>query len=474
MPPKPIIDIHVHSTLKPYGKSMRNILNPKRYGNAACIWSEDRVSDWEDKQEDVLGLVRYRQADCNSLDNGQVAIAFVSLYPTEIGFVAFNGHKPTWLETLMGHLASSFGTKRIRHLQGKVGPPYYHYFPDLELEYAFLKLLNDKTPNNLNKSYHLMRHGRDYDANANINIVVSIEGAHVFCDGRDIDQPANWANAGANITAVKKWDHPPFYISLGHHFYNAVCTHAMSLTGIPGKQLDQSIGMRERNVAKSDGYPDGFTVLGIQVVQLLLRKNANERRILIDVKHMSVNSRNQYYQMLDTTFAGEDIPVICSHGGIDLFYPFDVNMSWTDIQRIYDSSGLMGIELDERILGKFKNPANDYINNSARPVTAAELDAYYVWRQIEKIAEYAFQNGHDDNPWKCLCLGSDYDGLINPLDSFRRADQLPMLYELLLQHANRYFSSGRNMIPASAEFSPERIVEMFMYENARVFLEKYY
>lgn len=473
---KPIIDIHVHSTLKPYGQSIKNNQNPFKYISKACIWKPNDNGMLENYLESEGKFARYRQSDFTSLTNGNISIAFVSLYPTEIGFNDTNIPKAANLfSSFISNIISAFSRKRHKFLKGDgINGYYYYYFDDLQLEYEYLKLLNKKEPKGLNKKYHLMRNGIDElpQNETDLNIVITIEGAHVFCDGRHVEQPANWNNLEANILKVKNWEHPPFFITIGHHFYNALCTHALSLTDRMKTLLDQRIGMRESGEEVIDGYPDAFTFTGLEVIKLLLRKNKTEKRILIDIKHMSVNSRNQYYNILDSNYKDENIPIICSHGGVRKYYEHDISMSDADIIRIYNSGGLMGVELDERILGKFEKPANEFIENFQGVLNHNEIDAYYVWRQIEHIAELAFQNGHDNNPWKCLCIGSDYDGIINPLDSYRIAYRMPVLYDNLIAHANRYFAQGNQLIPLT--MPTDQILHLIMYENAREFLRTHY
>ncbi|MBI3219081.1 MAG: hypothetical protein HYZ44_06195 [Bacteroidetes bacterium] len=48
---------------------------------------------------------------------------------------------------------------------------------------------------------------------------------------------------------------------------------------------------------------------------------------------------------------------------------------------------------------------------------------------------------------KIICLGSDLDGVINPLNQFRTATNYQRLANALLLHVQDYWSSGSSKIP---------------------------
>ncbi|MFN2396624.1 MAG: hypothetical protein ABR597_13160, partial [Bacteroidales bacterium] len=86
------------------------------------------------------------------------------------------------------------------------------------------------------------------------------------------------------------------FITLCHHFVNLLAGHAKSFASgtsiMPGMDdlLDQRSGKNE-----------GFSKLGRDVMELLLSKS-NGRRVLTDVKHMSVNARTEFFKMLDKKY----------------------------------------------------------------------------------------------------------------------------------------------------------------------------
>lgn len=77
----PIIDIHSHSTLKPYGNSFYKNANIRDIYDSACIWKKDPFTEVDKGFENTIGVSRYRQSDFSTLVVGQVKIVLTSLYP---------------------------------------------------------------------------------------------------------------------------------------------------------------------------------------------------------------------------------------------------------------------------------------------------------------------------------------------------------------------------------------------------------
>jgi microsomal dipeptidase-like Zn-dependent dipeptidase len=464
----PILDFHVHSTLKPYGHSAYTNENPKDASSEASIWYSDPPSLGDKVIENIAGFPRFRQSDFTSLVKGGANIAVVSMYPIETSFV-----KPSvspLFSNFLVNLISLFGRYRIENIK----KPDFSYFKDLQQEYAFLKSLNNTVPANGTRKYKLVGSGNELSAalpSDALLIITSIEGAHVFCDGHDVEVQANWANLAANVALVKSWEFPPFFITLNHHFYNALASHAMSLFDIVAKLLDQSYKM---DVAVT---PDGkyITPLGYQMIDLLYATN-NGQRILIDIKHMAKRTRQEFYAYRKAKY--NDVPIICSHTGVTKYYSEPINMDEEDIKEIYDSKGMIGIELDQRILGynKAGNRFSSWFRNIFRSSKKTDyVWAEYFWKNILYIAEQCYRFDSTKNPWQIICLGSDLDGVINPLNKFRTAADFHNLAEALLQYVQEYWDSPNSTIPKNhLKCDAHDVVYQIMYSNALEFIMRNY
>lgn len=464
---KPIVDIHIHSTLKPFGNSFYSNTNPIVFNDPSCIWTIDKVTETDKFFENLLGISRYKQSDFNSLSQGQIKLAVVALYPIEKQFVHLKNQNLKFAELFLAQFASLLGKKRIEVIIS----PDFNYFEDLNKEYNYLKILNKTPAVGSSKIYNLIGAKDDFTLNTNLLIVPSIEGCHCFCNGNDTQDLNNWEQLEERVATVKKWEYPPIYVTMAHHFYNGLCTHAKSLFETSGKLLDQKNGMRDYNFIPDDNFSP-ISDIGHKLIHLLL-SNENGKRILIDVKHMSQEARNQYYKLIESDYSNK-IPILWSHGAVNTEEPFEINLNFDDISIIYKTNGLIGIEIDQRILGYNKNRFSKWLSRifSSQGKEAYE-DAAYFWNQIQIIAEFAFRNqlADDLDPWKCICLGSDFDGVINPLNSYRDASSLSILYDNLVVHLMKYWETGKSVIPKNYQGrDANTVIYNILYNNAYTFI----
>ena len=469
-------DIHSHPTMKSYGHSFPSKQNSKNPLSNSSIWYYDPPNLF-DKLIDLLGgIVKYRQSNFSAMGFGNTGIVFATLYPIERGF--FDNRLGTGeFNDLLLNFVTSVGKNRIDFIQSITD-----YFPDLENEYNYLKQLDGTTVKLADKAqyqYTIAKNATDVDIILNndkiedkkansVAVVIAIEGAHVF--GTGIHPETNHCDplyVLTNVDKVKNWSHRPVFMSMAHHFYNELCGHAQSLTGIVKKATNQQYGMNE-----------GFTPLGRDVLDKLL-DNSDNKRILIDIKHMSRNSRLEYFDLLDTKYKNEDIPVIVSHGAVmgnatdnQMFLQEDINFYDDEITRVAATNGLFGLQLDERRIVA----AGDFVLKKSHGFDRRKV-LYYssvlVWRQIQHIAELLDSKGLF--AWGIQSLGSDYDGMINPINGFWTAEDYPTLADYLLKQAFNYkVQCPGNLTQARNRIDPEEIVDRVMGNNAYNFLQRYY
>lgn len=469
-------DIHCHPTMKAYGQSFPGRSQGKNPSNKTSLWYYDPPNILERLLDLAGGLVKYRQSDFSAMGYGNTGIVFASLYPMERGFFA-NKLGTGDFNDLLLNFVTSVGKERVDFVQA-----VNDYFPDLEAEYNFLNGMNGQVVKLADRAlyrYSLLQAGVDPETLLNeetiqnkrltpVVVVVTMEGAHAFGSGIDPQhKPADRTYVLGNVEKVKNWQYRPFFISMAHHFYNELCGHAESLSGVVKKVADQRFGM-----------DTAFTKLGLEVVDLLL-DNRENKRILIDIKHMSRASRLEYFRLLDTTYKGEDIPVIASHAAVigndsdkHLFVNADINIYDDEILRIGQTGGLFGIQLDERRIAA----PGDFVLKKSHSLERRKVlyhSSALVWRQIQHIAELLDSNGLF--AWGIQSMGSDYDGIIDPINGFWTAENYPTLSDYLLMHATNYMSSqGKSLSRQFNRIDPEEIVNRVMGDNAYAFLKKQY
>ncbi|MBT8320934.1 MAG: dipeptidase, partial [Eudoraea sp.] len=408
-----------------------------------------------------------------------VGIVCVSLYPLEKWFVR-NKIKNELILDLASNFALGIGDKRIDYIQG-----IDNYYRDVEDQYQFYLQLDGKEFR-LPEGRFRYKLVRNYEEIAEIQkseygskgvrticVVISIEGLHVLNTG--LRQPHSETEVLKNLEKIRNWEFRPFFITYAHHFWNHLCGHAESLSGIILKYTDQSEGM-----------DTGFTPLGRKVLKRLL-DNSDGKRILIDIKHMSPLARQEYYSLMDSGDPNyRDIPIIISHGACNglashqqqtitfpdtgtKLNPVSINFYDDEILRLAKSGGIIGLQLDER---RIAHP--DTLKATKKSLKRSKIMHYrsaLLWNQIEHIATVL--DSHDMFAWGCMGIGSDFDGIIDSLNGFWTSAELPFLADFLERHAYNYMQNPKlkqekNLINA------DEIVARIMGGNAIEFMRTNY
>jgi len=473
------IDLHCHPALKPFGKSYnyrpkgRN--NPHR-SRTNSIWKYNPPSLGDKLINYIIGLTKFSQSNFSSLAKGQVSIVCVSLYPMEKWFFV-NKIKNEFIRDVAANFATGIGKKRVDAVQAM-----NDYFKDLEMEYDFYKQLDGKIIRlpegkfryKIVKSYdEIVAVKKEKQGNLNtICVILSIEGMHVL--NSNIDKSPNEKQFIANLKKIKNWDTPPFFVTLAHHFWNHLCGHAESFTKLVKKKVDQS-----------EGLHTGFTPLGRKIVDQLLDME-NGKRILIDIKHMSITSRKEYYDILDTNVNYKNTPIIISHGAANgqrsfseksqngskvanKLNPVEINFFDEEIIRLAKSKGIFGLQLDERRVAS-KVTLKD-TKHSVKRSKIMHYRSELLWNQLQHILEVLDAEGLF--AWDCIALGTDFDGIIDPLNGFWTSEELPYLADFLERHAYNYMKNN-NLNVKKNNIKADEIVARFMNENAERFFKKHF
>lgn len=405
--------------------------------------------------------------------------------------------------------------------------------------------------------YKLLTKISDYNPRK-LNIILTIEGGH------NLQTRTYGSNAGIdvvdNLKSLKSGRRLYLFMSMAHLEQNLLCTHAYNIKIVNDDKF------------KPTGY--GLTSLGKDVIREALRQ---PNRILIDIKHMSLEARQQYYLMLRQEYSSENIPIIMSHGGVTgvswnnrrvatcgpdnnkwikvqhhkrpglmqtKFYPRSINLYDEEIIMILDSKGLIGLNFDEKIMGlkqrgqalpeeyfsKDDCSCGDFIVSSTgydglqEPVETltpfeADMDtlkdmlinylsAFY--NNPERNREEEFRERYNEirqqfmrlltdirreerlvltfnnaikhlcnnilhivriggqRAWKHICIGSDFDGMINPLNVCRNAKQYEKLSNALKEWLPGMAATD-STLPTLSNIN--QIVDDIMFGNAYEFLK---
>lgn len=479
----------------------------------------------------------YSQIDLVKCWNGNLRLTFNSLYPLERQFVL--GMDPRikedkWYHFMARGILGHSGIKRdllqtaYMRIPDKVvdffQSPTYDYWDSLNKEKDFVlmdsgkrikknevhvpgALLGDKKATEKrvrefpqsyvaeNACYRVPKNKEELlkslADDTEITMILTIEGAHSL----GTDKCSGIQEISDRVKTIKeKWEAPVFFITLSHHFDNHLCGHAHSIPGFGKVLMKQRPHMNE-----------GFRSNGQRIVREILGLNMdNERdpslgyRILIDVKHMAARSRVEYYELVKARLAkGDRIPVIASHCGysgvktlqdhIDCekdekdgqcdpsgkFNAWNINMCDEDIEIIVKTRGLFGISFDQRILGITKKDLKDK--------TSKRNGIQLIWENIEGIAKSAFSNpnlSETEKPlvWKCLTIGTDFEGLIDPVNPYPTALQYELFANNLVFEIDqaRQKPENKHLSHLKSREDVEKLVDDFCYNNAEAFVKEHY
>lgn len=473
------VDIHTHATLRAFNATFssgqRNIW--EKTTNQAF---ETPIGRWARMKSREVS--KTSQANLYNYAEGNTRIIFDSLYPFEKGFLNFR-KLPTAMvgkdnADILLKTVTGIDDSQLQALRGN-----HDYFQELLGQYAFLYKGQGQSPNGA-YNYQLASNYQEAmkivqgDPKA-LAVIVTIEGGHALNCGL----PGGKKRVAAleselleNIGTLKSWKASPFFMTFAHHFYNELSGHTRSMKPMVSRIYNQK-----------EGLDEGISKLGWSVLHELLAQD-NGRRILIDVKHMSVKARREYYQMLDShnrLTRTERIPIVCSHTGVNgfktmkgskrkkdklrkmkksEFHNWAINISDEEIRIIAGTRGLIGLMVDKGILAS--KVRLEKISEFEDPELIKEA-------MLELIAQNIFQivsavGGKQG--WDTIALGTDFDGSITHLDPYFEASRLPHLREDLVAFLKR----RRYAEHLWFGYEPEEMVRKVMQTNALNFLERHY
>jgi len=509
-------DIHCHPSLKPF-----------RYRPKRSIWEETPIhQELPASLRNLPGWLNSvsspRKAESGSYLNlckqQGVHLVFVSLYPPERELFDFCVNK-----RLTPQLSSRRVLALTQHQTGfEAGcvESYYrntyknlpvNYFGELKEEYEYL--LNHMLQSKGDKKFILAQdyaHVQQLLSHEDDIIVgiLTVAGGHALtqhesyqalhtafehAQNRQSNYFHHYASQYAkHIREMKAWGkgaYAPLFISLAHHFGNGLCGHAKSLD-------DQH---EELKYDQTRGLNLGITALGETVIHQLLSRD-NGRRVLIDIKHMSANSRKEFYKLWETYHEkGDHFPIVCSHTAVNglpklshslqacdnglppshYFNTWSTNLYDEELHYIHTSGGIIGLSLDEK-----RMPGAIPRNLIAKHITRRNMQmirAEYLRLFMSNILHIVRTIGHS-TAWDMICMGTDTDGINHTCQVYPDMHILPDLASQML-HFLRYPIENPHMKPMLSReeihhlmfgLTPEEIVAKIMYQNAENFLKRYF
>ena len=350
--------------------------------------------------------------------------------------------------------------------------------------------------------------------------VLTVEGMGFITQncGPESCYPLQLAPKSEILNRIKfiKEQTPIFFITFCHHFNNHVCGHARSFV-----RITKLVKMNQEEFLDR-----GLTALGMELLQNLLSiskdqdgtvHNAQDlgRRILVDMKHMSYNGRAAVIELVgkyNATHTDDKIPLIASHSGftnlserqmtrrlaidedeknrelgltqsvrVDIedlgmearYNSWSINLYKEEIKAIVDSDGLIGLSFEQNIVGIAFIGGKKGYKIKGKKKLKSKIEAVrnkYTQLIVGQLCAMAKAGG--PGLWKCISIGTDFDGLIDPLDGFSSALCFELVRTELIKELGKIKPAVRGTyhLPTASE-EIEELVDDFCFNNAARFVQ---
>ena len=510
----PFADLHLHPALKTQFASSADPVGLCELLSPASVPILPRLcSDF--------GVILSSQSNLSQLVANDVRLVCAALYAPESAIT-----QSTLLRSV--RIPKFLNPTRINEL----GSPAYLPFQTILTELH--TMLNPCAGSGL--QLRALRRATDFsDVAGAVHAVFSVEGCHSLVDSlTDFDQPDTLVQTMIRNLDTLSAQATVFSINMTHFQNFGFCGQAFGIQFIEDNRF----------------FPTGN---GLSPAAWTLIRHCQEKKILIDIKHMSVKARHDF----QTQMAAEDypFPIVCTHAGFTgipvseyhqyvsrnvqllvressrqvevakpkkylggssqtAFNATSINLFDDDLVHILKSGGVVGISMDSRILGY--NPRNltddgaDAFVRDIDVLSASEIAIFgdlsrngrgrrenpfdalqnqdvadddvrpgpnnafthfqYFANHIIHLMNVAQQNGLD--PLEALgqvCLGSDFDGLINPLTCTPTVEQ----YQNLRQQFIDFFPGFLRESQIGVSIPNDQltgIADGIFYTNARRFI----
>ncbi len=511
----PFFDFHLHPALKAQFSSIAQ--KPSPWENIRLRFRDPDLLLQILKCQGINEVVD-SQASLDQLISSGVNLVAIALHPPE-GAMMRDG--------LIQKIAEEEQTRYIDNDKTDWIATGNHYYELLIQELEHLQQHQEAG----GKKLKLIRSINEYDPAAadTVHAVLTVEGAHAFYGKKN--SSGHYAEAEARAHFMDFTENRGiriFSMNITHLEKNIFCNHAFGIQIFKPRPF----------------FPESR---GISPAGLQLLLDMKEKGILCDIKHMSLFARQQLYA---TGWQQQGWPLVCTHAGLTgipssgrrsyflhhrrtadgflrvrhfkpkgylagtSFNASSINLYDDDVLAIIRSGGLIGLSLDQRILGVPEDLmlAPDYMADIYeqevispgecdffRDISKKELPenavlaiedirtedrqhyplyhARHFWNQLFHLFRIAHTHQIPFTAMaKRICIGSDFDGMINPVDGCPKVTGLESFKNRLLavfaSCEEEFFRLAGYRI--SAAIPADQLLQHIFYQNGLDFLKLWY
>ena len=511
----PFFDFHCHPGLKPQFSKPATKPSPWDYIDARLALGKG----WSIRINNLFNEVLNSQSNLTQLFQNDVRLIGVILHAVEKKICVLLADKSI---VNKGNV-NLIDKDRLKYLASGV-----HSFDLIKEELEWLTTSVSPIPG---ARFKIVSRASDFDETDNNTVfgIIIVEGLHCFFD--DPDAPDAKEKFTENFNSFTDAN-TVVSINICHMQQNKFCNHAY--------------GIQLFNPAAFYPVEAGITDWGVEVINLM-----SSKKILTDIKHMSLKARLDLYTM----FKVQDVvprfiqPIICTHAGTtglpvidrikyleklpvnkgpeekvyevsylkpksrfydDVYHNCSsINLYDEDIENIFLSEGIVGLSFDQRILGFGDDsvqtsvvvphdveyishleagfffgphPENPKIYNGTDVWASEDLDELsnsrdlypavhrkFLINNILHILWVAGKHTHIgiNKAAKQICLGTDFDGLINAIDCCKNAGELQQLkHDLRQELAQGLHDNGFGTLDVDV------LLDDIFYNNGKNFMLK--
>lgn len=588
---KKYFDLHLHPLFKnflshydvlvpPPNKKMEELTKPIRMSNALTS-----------VMDELFIHILKGQSSIQQCLKGNVNYAVAAIVNLEHGFADSRGFFGNILKSKFSNPLDKTYFDKVRN--GEVS-----YYRLMLMELSLYKQLRDYKDSPISI---LSRNAPKNSVPKPLNIIFSLEGSHNFSklmvgnplkidyvEDRFVDlkktiklsqvadhlwremivDTENGGSPADNYSQSPAVNLEKFYRSLSQEKMDVLYLTLTHLTHINEQFLaTHAFGMKMLKHPSFYPFGNGITTLGFEVIEKCysMTNEKNEYRpILVDMKHLGLKSRQDYYAFRKSLIQKEkkyaQIPIVASHIGVtgytvnewknalkrdtctvynyegaravslemnkkncgkwgsfvnnDFTYnPWSINLMDEDITEILNSNGIIGMSLDVRILG-FQSEYGISLSSENEFLSTADFHTHFPQIAVKNLPintmesmiseqeswliptkedrhplSFCFNIVHIiqvgllktdiDEPWSQICLGSDFDGLIEPLKvspdiaslEELEANMIKWLPVAEMAYINE--NGGTEILSKKPTPDLKKVVRAIMYENGKNFIERW-
>jgi microsomal dipeptidase-like Zn-dependent dipeptidase len=218
-----------------------------------------------------------------------------------------------------------------------------------------------------------------------------------------------------------------------------------------------------------------------KTIEICLNRNAGPSRLLANPSQINLFDEDIFMLLklkgiigliLDQRILGATFLKNATKTQLDYLSPEDGNFILHNYNEIRNRLNIPVPDLDPSQLGAMNDvPESGLLEDLGESVRSAKRHFIYFMQSIIYILDFGYKNQLAE-PWKYICLGSDFDGMINAINICKTASKYPVLGDKLLE----YFNKRKNKLSCLKKvqqdgLNMEELTKRILFKNAIDFFE---